>query len=610
VFSGTKTTLWAYWTGPSVPTYSVSYDIANASTGATPQDATSYVSGAKVLLATAATFIRIGYDCTGWTTGPNNTGTHYNLGQSVTMGTASLKLYAEWTPVPAHNIIYDGNVPDTGSPPTDATLYLVGQQITAPGPASLVKAGYLFTGWNSLANGLGTHYGVGTPIPMPGNNLTVWADWKPLFSLSVDGNGNTAGPATQALGNFIAGSTATLPPQGALAKTGLVFVGWNTLNTGMGTDFPPGNYTMPASNTTLFAHWVSPPTYNLVYNGNGGTPVPTDLTAYLAGDIANVPASPVPVRTGYVFQHWNDNPADTGNVATPGGTYTMPASNITLTAIWQATGDVYVTPAGNDAGTGNYDDPVRTIAHALAIVPGGKSVYVAPGHYNTATGEVFPLVIPAGIVLQGDGSQGTTTFIEGGAEATPAALGPGVYSFAVVMSSNSYITGFTITNNSGLTTNPSGILLHSAYGSNSVQINSVTVTGNPGVGLAAFGGNAGIVTGVKFQSNGVDVNVDGNLGGGSDLKFFSNSFYDPVVTLNPSLSPGPDFGGAPVTASPGSNGFFGPWNDFDSAVTVYAQNNYWYPTSPPTYGFSAGTTEIGQLGVGSVDYTGAMLGIP
>jgi len=63
---------------------------------------------------------------------------------------------------------------------------------------------------------------------------------------------------------------------------------------------------------------------------------------------------------------------------------------------------------GSDANSGLARAPLRTISRALEIVVAGATIQVAPGLYDVAHGETFPLRVPAAVELRGDpGSWGT-----------------------------------------------------------------------------------------------------------------------------------------------------------------------------------------------------------
>jgi uncharacterized repeat protein (TIGR02543 family) len=142
-------------------------------------------------------------------------------------------------------------------------------------------------------------------------------------------------PASYGLGESVTVSTA-IP-----VRDGHIFDGWLITAPG-GLAAVGGSFTMPASDVTLTAQWtpVAPPAaYTVTYNGNGGTPAPTDPASYHAGDTVTVTAD-VPVRDGYDFGGWLY-----GGVAyAAGDTFTMPASDVTLTAQWVLPGGPPLDP--------------------------------------------------------------------------------------------------------------------------------------------------------------------------------------------------------------------------------------------------------------------------
>jgi uncharacterized repeat protein (TIGR02543 family) len=78
--------------------YSVSYDGNAASGGTVPVDSTEYVSGATaIVLGNSGGLAKSGYSFSGWNTQADAAGTGYTAGQSLTIGTANVTLYAQWT---------------------------------------------------------------------------------------------------------------------------------------------------------------------------------------------------------------------------------------------------------------------------------------------------------------------------------------------------------------------------------------------------------------------------------------------------------------------------------------------------------------------------------
>jgi uncharacterized repeat protein (TIGR02543 family) len=76
-----------------------------------------------------------------------------------------------------YSVTYDGNG-GTGTAPTDTNTYATGASVTLANSGSLVKTGFVFTGWNTLASGLGTHYNPAATFTMGSANVILYADWK------------------------------------------------------------------------------------------------------------------------------------------------------------------------------------------------------------------------------------------------------------------------------------------------------------------------------------------------------------------------------------------------------------------------------------------------
>lgn len=94
--------------------------------------------------------------------------------------------------------------------------------------------------------------------------------------------------------------------------------------------------------------------------------------------------------------------------------------------------EAYVSPGGSDStGTGHIDAPWRTISHAMATL--GKAsdctLYIAPGVYDAAAGETFPIE-PGIVKFQGQGSAPTDVIIEAGGSDAQAVLLNGTVSRA------------------------------------------------------------------------------------------------------------------------------------------------------------------------------------
>ncbi|HRQ38218.1 MAG TPA: PKD domain-containing protein [Chloroflexota bacterium] len=135
----------------------------------------------------------------------------------------------------------------------------------------------------------------------------------------------------------------------------------------------------------------------------------------------------------------------------------------------QATDHYYVDAVnGNDVtGDGSQAAPWRTISHALSQVTGPDvEIHVAPGTYNTALGETFPIVMEPAVRLIGDGRENTILFGNGSAHVVHFP-GTGFYTETTVL------RGFKIMNGNN------GVLVSGRTGTpSSPVIEDNWITGN------------------------------------------------------------------------------------------------------------------------------------
>ncbi|MDH4038698.1 MAG: DUF1565 domain-containing protein [Candidatus Krumholzibacteria bacterium] len=111
------------------------------------------------------------------------------------------------------------------------------------------------------------------------------------------------------------------------------------------------------------------------------------------------------------------------------------------------TNDRYVNQAtGSDANSGSAGSPWKTISHAVATADSMITIRVAPGTYNTASGETFPITMKEGQRLIGDvankGAGTTPTLIQGEAAYTLGMM----EGTAVIGADDTHIAGFSFDN--------------------------------------------------------------------------------------------------------------------------------------------------------------------
>ncbi len=233
-------------TGQQVTNYTLTYD-ANNGTGTVPTAQTG--NGNITLAANSGNLARSGYTFGGWNTQADGNGTNYNTGATYNL-TANVTLYAKWTANQAQfTLTYDANGA-TGSVPAAQTGN--GNVTLATNSGNLSLAGFTFKGWNTQADGSGTHYNTGATYNLSAN-VTLFAEWEETPAVIYSPNGATSGSTPP---NVPANSPITIDPNtGLLTRAGFKFVGWNTKADGTGTRYAPGETPALPAGTVLYAEW-------------------------------------------------------------------------------------------------------------------------------------------------------------------------------------------------------------------------------------------------------------------------------------------------------------------------------------------------------------------
>ncbi|MES2431936.1 MAG: InlB B-repeat-containing protein, partial [Bacteroidota bacterium] len=343
---GANTTLYAQWTAIN---YTLTYD-GNTNSGGTAPSAGTHTYLQNVTLPNQGTLTKTGYTFVGWNTLANGTGTDYAAGANYSMPAANATLYAKWSTV-NYTLTYDGNTQTSGTAPSSGS-YIYQQNVVLPSQGSLLKTGYTFGGWNTLANGTGTNYAVGANYSMPATNTTLYAKWNiNSYTVTYDGNTNDFGTApVDGSSPYNYGSNVTVLSEGDLTKDGYTFNGWNTAANGSGTAYiAGGTISGIAANTILYAQWTLADTYTVLYNGNGNTggSAPVDGSSpYLGGDNVTVLDEGDLVKTNYTFAGWNTAPDGSGTAYATNDEISNISASVILYAQW-AINTYTVTYNGN-----------------------------------------------------------------------------------------------------------------------------------------------------------------------------------------------------------------------------------------------------------------------
>ncbi len=199
-----------------------------------------------------------------------------------------------------YSVTYSAADADTGSVPTDNTIYVEGDTVTVLGPGDLGQVGHTFAGWDTVELGGGDLYGAGATFDIGAGDVTLYAQWTPnSYTLTYYGNEHTGGDPTAAQ-TLDYGESITLPGAGDLVKTGYHFTGWDIVAAGSGSNYPAGGtFTMGDADEELFAQWEIN-IYTVSFDSRGGTAVDTQTINH--GDTASEPTAPT--RQNYTFDGW------------------------------------------------------------------------------------------------------------------------------------------------------------------------------------------------------------------------------------------------------------------------------------------------------------------
>jgi uncharacterized repeat protein (TIGR02543 family) len=230
-----------------VATYTVTVTVAPSAAGTAANDITGntspYHAGDSVSL-TAKTVAD--YAFINWT--GDETGTNATL--AFTMPPTNINITANYTP--AYTVTFDKNGGDTDAVPSSISGIANNATVTLPTPPT--RAGYTFTGWNTLANGTGTAFTASTPVTA---SITVYAQWTAIATYTVTAKVTPTCAATAGCnitGNTSPYSAGDLVSLTAHPADGWTFTGWTGCYTSSNATL---TFTMPASDVTLTANFTA-----------------------------------------------------------------------------------------------------------------------------------------------------------------------------------------------------------------------------------------------------------------------------------------------------------------------------------------------------------------
>lgn len=316
-------TLYAQW---EINIYHITYELDGGENGQNPA---SYTYADSITLQEPG---KTGYTFGGWYTDLG----FYSPAAGIAAGSTGDKIfYAKWQPIHYH-IVFSGN---GGSGSMGEMIDLQYDREYSLPANTYKKTEYVFTGWNTKADGSGTSFSDGAAIQnltaVPNGKITLYAQWAVKeYTITYrlgGGKNNKSNPASYKK------SSATITLKNP-TRTGYKFIGWYTDSkcTKKVTGIKNGS----TGNKTFYAKWEAKK-YTICFKGNGSTSGKmSSLTSRKYGKSYQLTANKFK-RTGYTFVGWNTKKDGSGtafkNKAKVKNLTTKSGGKVVLYAQWKKT---------------------------------------------------------------------------------------------------------------------------------------------------------------------------------------------------------------------------------------------------------------------------------
>ena len=393
-FTITKDTdLYAVWQ----PKVSVTYVSPITLTGGSePVDANNpYRKGAPVTVLDQGTMVAEGYNFLGWNTDKGgalsgNADPAYAPGLCFEINDDTI-LYAVWKPIPTYSVTYHEMLKEASAAPVDSdSPYYENSTVTILDQGTMKADGYAFLGWNpdeaaAKAGTVDSAYDPADTFTIT-KDTDLYAVWKklPTYTVTYHETLSTATAAPNDVNNpYYEGTNVTVLGQGTMKANGYVFRGWNPSekDAKAGTvdaSYDPADTFTITKDTDLYAVWKK--YYTVGYDPDGGVPTPEDTTEYADGATVTI-TSELPVKEGFTFAGWSQDPTDSTKPVLKAGDKTtkIQGSDITFIAVWTPNYNVTYYKNADDA-TGTQKDINNPYESGETVTVLGSSSIVRSGY--------------------------------------------------------------------------------------------------------------------------------------------------------------------------------------------------------------------------------------
>lgn len=298
----------------------------------------------------------------------------------------SMTDYAPVSSIISNHVTFNSNGADSGSvDPID---------LSADGSAvipdnSFKKSGYIFSGWNTAADGSGTSYSAGATveglISTESEEVTLYAQWTKDTQYTITFNKNGADSGSVASLKAYAHEGFTFPANG-FSKAHADFIGWNTKADGSGKVYQPGDKIDSVSaNTTYYAQWQMKQSFTVTFEKNGADSGTVSKKTVYADETMTFPANGF-TKAHASFIGWNTAADGSGTMYQPGDTMAGLSKNLNFYAQWQMEKTYIVTFDPNGAESGSMNSLTVYESDSVALTKNGfKKAHATFGGWNTAS---------------------------------------------------------------------------------------------------------------------------------------------------------------------------------------------------------------------------------
>lgn len=256
-----------------------------------------------------------------------------------------------------HILLYDANHGDGQTEADDENPVMAGKKMIV-NENHFDYEGYVFTGWNTKADGSGKSYYPGDAFSQPDSDCRLYAQWEKTeqYQLTYRANNGTEKQFTDPRTPCIYGSHIAVSGCPYIYKTEDItyrFLSWNTRPDGTGDAYKPGDSLAMYADRTLYAQWEErkesdKECYPLYYRSNtkeGSWIIEEETPAQKGAEITvndNIFS-----RKGYHFTGWNSCADGSGESYQPNESYQIPDHITSFYAQWEKADTVNLTYSNN-----------------------------------------------------------------------------------------------------------------------------------------------------------------------------------------------------------------------------------------------------------------------